>query len=636
MAIRVLHVIGSLGCGGAQVVLKHLVENMDSNEVEAYVYPLRCGQVQMPIKGTVITRPYRNYDPRKFWTILRLCRDYDIDILVAHLTKPIIACLLASFFCRAKLIVYEHGPVFAKGLQYTLYRVVLKLLWRRVAVFIAVSEYMSAYLGRKIGIERGRIRVLHNAVEFGVFDPEQVSAKSVREQIGISDSDVVVGYVGRLDHLKGPDLLIRAAAYLLEQSGKYLFLLVGDGSLRNRLKKSAQRLGISERVRFLGFCDNAPEIMASFDIGVVPSRLESFGITCLELMRMRIPIVSSGAGGMAEYITNGQTGLLLKENTPEEICKSIARLASDEQLRRRLIEGGSRLVEEFTVEKYVEATRKIYCEVLRNTESIRFNIKAHDRIARRYEKVHDEIFNDIEQARLRDALQEATKAIKSGRANLRALDVGCGSGNLTRHLIDSGLFTVSADVSENFLRLIDQNFSKTGLSKTLRLNGRDLANIDDCTFDIAAAYSVLHHVPDYPLLVREMCRVLKRGGVIYLDHEANETRYSRPREYVEFLELATPTSAVLRKYLRLLLSFTFYVNFIKKRIDPRYIGEGDIHVWPDDHIEWEKVEQLLHAQNFEIILKRDYLVYRGSYHRAVYELYKHTCADTTMLVARKK
>jgi len=422
----------------------------------------------------------------------------------------------------------------------------------------------------------------------------------------------------------------------LEQSGKYLFLLVGDGSLRNRLKKSAQQLGISERFRFLGFCDNVPEIMASFDIGVVPSRLESFGITCLELMRMRIPIVSSGAGGMAEYITDGQTGLLLKENTPEEICKSIGRLASDEQLRRRLTEGGSRLVEEFTVEKYVEATRKIYCEVLRNTESIRFNIKAYDRIARRYEKIHDEIFNDIEQARLRDALQEAAKAIKSGRANLRALDVGCGSGNLTRHLIDSGLFTVSADVSENFLRLIEQNFSKTGLSKTLRLNGRDLANIDDCTFDIAAAYSVLHHVPDYLLLVREMCRVVKPGGIVYLDHEANETRYRKSKEYVDFLRAAVPKGQLPGKYLRLVLSFRFYINFIKKRLNPRYVSEGDIHVWPDDHIEWEKVEQLLRAQDFEIILKRDYLVCRGSYSRAVYELYKHKCADTTMLVARKK
>jgi len=273
---------------------------------------------------------------------------------------------------------------------------------------------------------------------------------------------------------------------------------------------------------------------------------------------------------------------------------------------------------------------------MKTREKIKFNVKAHDRIAANYEKIHNEIFNDIEQARLRSALEDAIKAIESGRADLKALDVGCGSGNLTRHLINFGLCTISADVSGDFLKLVEHNFAKTGLSKTLKLNGRDLTNVNDSTFDIVAAYSVLHHVPGYLHLVKEMCRVLKPGGIIYLDHEANESRYSRPREYVEFLELATPTSAVLRKYLRLVLSFTFYVNFIKKRIDPRYIGEGDIHVWPDDRIEWDKIEQVLLAESFEIILRKDYLVYRSSYRKDVYEMYKHKCSDTVMLIARKK
>jgi len=265
-----------------------------------------------------------------------------------------------------------------------------------------------------------------------------------------------------------------------------------------------------------------------------------------------------------------------------------------------------------------------------------FNVNAHDKIAANYEKIHNEIFNDMEQARLRSALEDAIKAIESGRADLKALDVGCGSGNLTRHLINFGLCTVSADVSGDFLKLIEHNFAKTGLSKTLKLNGRDLTSVNDSTFDIVAAYSVLHHVPDYPLLVREMCRVVKPGGVVYLDHEANESRYSKPKEYVDFLKAAITKGRLLEKYLRLLLSFRFYINFVKKRLNPRYVSEGDIHVWPDDRIEWDKIEQLLLAESFEIILRKDYLVYRSSYRKDVYELYKDKCSDTAMLIARKK
>ena len=273
---------------------------------------------------------------------------------------------------------------------------------------------------------------------------------------------------------------------------------------------------------------------------------------------------------------------------------------------------------------------------MNDKDIVEFNIKAHDKTASRYNRNHEEIFNDIEQGRLRRALEEVIEAVKSNGKGLKALDVGCGSGNLTRHLIDLGVHTVSADVSEGFLKLVERRFSGTGLCETLKLNGRDLANIEDQTFDMAAAYSVLHHVPDFLHLVKEMCRVLKVGGVIYLDHEANETYYNKPPEYAEFLRLVVSKTAVLKKYLRLLFSFGFYIRFIRKRINPKYQKEGDIHVWPDDHIEWDKVEQLLVSEGFEIVARRDYLACKKSYRRDVYEQYKGRCSDTTMLIARKK
>lgn len=365
MPVKVLHVIGSLGCGGAQVALKHIIENTSSKEVSAFVYPLRSREVLMPINGIIIRRPYPNYDPRKFFTILRLCRKYNIDILVGHLSKPIMGCLLASFFCKARVVVHEHGPVFAKGLQYSLYRFVLRLLWHRAAVFVAVSRDTADFLARRIGIAPDRIKVIPNAVDFNVFGPQRVSGQQNRKKLGISDRDIVLGFVGRLNHMKGVDLLIKAAALLLQRSQRYFLLLAGQGSERKSLEELAHQLGIETRVRFLGFCYNIPDVMAAFDIGLVPSRHEPFGIVCLELMRMKIPVISSGVGGMAEYITNEQTGLLLKENTPDEICRCVERLVNDEQLRQRLIEGAYRITEQFGLNKYVEAFQRIYEELLR-------------------------------------------------------------------------------------------------------------------------------------------------------------------------------------------------------------------------------------------------------------------------------
>ncbi len=252
-----------------------------------------------------------------------------------------------------------------------------------------------------------------------------------------------------------------------------------------------------------------------------------------------------------------------------------------------------------------------------------------------YQHVHGDIFNSIEQQRLHGMLREAVKSVRTGAERLQALDFGCGSGNLTRHLIDLGAYTVSADLSEDFLKDIQRKFSAGGLSETLKLNGRDLSNVPDAHFDLVATYSVLHHVPDYLAIVREMCRVLKPGGVLYIDHEVTETYYERPAVYAEFLRQARPR-VNWRRWLSLALDVRGYVHILRRLRNPRYKREGDIHVWPDDHVEWDKVEQILAAESFEVVARQDYLLYKAIYDLEVYNEYKDRCTDERVLIARRR
>jgi len=252
-----------------------------------------------------------------------------------------------------------------------------------------------------------------------------------------------------------------------------------------------------------------------------------------------------------------------------------------------------------------------------------------------YEYAHGDIFNAIEQQRLYGMLREAVQSVQTGAKLVRALDFGCGSGNLTRHLINLGVHTVSADVSDDFLEGIRRNFSVSSLSETLRLNGTDLSNVPDAHFDLVATYSVLHHVPDYLAIVREMGRVVKRGGVLYIDHEVTPDYYHRPPVYAEFLRKARPR-VDWRRMLSLVLDVRGYKHILRRLANPRYKREGDVHVWPDDHIEWDKIEPVLLSQGFEIVLKHDYLLYKAIYDLQVYHEYKDRCADERVLIARKK
>jgi ubiquinone/menaquinone biosynthesis C-methylase UbiE len=252
-----------------------------------------------------------------------------------------------------------------------------------------------------------------------------------------------------------------------------------------------------------------------------------------------------------------------------------------------------------------------------------------------YEKSHREIFNPIEQRRLYSTLREAASAVQTGSKPPAALDYGCGSGNLTRHLSELGFHVVAADVSDDFLRAIERTFAGTGTVETLKLNGADLAGVPDARFDLVATYSVLHHVPDYLRIVKEMCRVIKPGGVLYIDHEVTETYYLRPAVYAEFLNRARPR-VDWRRLLSLVLDVRGYRHILRRLANPRYKKEGDIHVWPDDHIEWDRIEQVLLSHGFEIVLKQDYLLYKAIYDLQVYEEYKERCADERVVIARKK
>jgi len=269
-------------------------------------------------------------------------------------------------------------------------------------------------------------------------------------------------------------------------------------------------------------------------------------------------------------------------------------------------------------------------------DKIEFNRTIHDKIFDEYESRHNEIFNPIEQARIRRMIEQAVNTIEKKPNTCRALDYGCGSGNLTRHLIAIGMNVVAADVSPKFLKDIHQKYGASAKVETLQINGYDLADIPDNSFDLVGTYSVLHHVPDYVRIVEEMCRVCKEGGVVYIDHEHSNSFFENTGVYREFCKAVAPGLATkLKEKVKLLLSPSFYVRFVKKRVNPRYSSEGDIHVWPDDHIDWDRIESAISSKGFEIIVRQEYLLYKKSYSTSVYEQYADKCADMAVLIAKK-
>lgn len=272
---------------------------------------------------------------------------------------------------------------------------------------------------------------------------------------------------------------------------------------------------------------------------------------------------------------------------------------------------------------------------MENETKIKQNIKSHDKVSVKYDKIHCEIFNPKEQKRLKGRLSLALKNIDTGSVNNMALDYGCGSGNLTSHLINMGINTYAADVSLKFLKLVNERHRDTGLLKTIKINGKDLSNINNNFFDIVLAYSVLHHIPDYIAAIKEMVRVLKQGGVLYLDHERPESFWTSDKNYMEFSNSISPYVFVKKTWKRF-FKFSEYALYFHKKLNPRYKVEGDIHVWPDDHIEWTKINEVLKENSCELIFFEEYLHYNQGYPENIYLDYKDKCKDMALLIAIKR
>ena len=265
-------------------------------------------------------------------------------------------------------------------------------------------------------------------------------------------------------------------------------------------------------------------------------------------------------------------------------------------------------------------------------DQIRFNIEVHDQIGERYDETHEEIFNEPEQERLRKSLASAVAA--TGATN--AFDIGAGTGNVTKHLLDLGLNVTAGDVSPVFVKILEKKFAGQSHFDAMTLNGINLQGVPDNSFDLTVVYSVLHHVPDYIGLVREMARVTKPGGIVYIDHEQAAAFWEPSSIYLKWRMLGRGGLKVSRKMNPVrFLNRAYWVKRWHKMTNPRWTPDGDIHVWPDDHIEWDRIIGALEHLGFSIHSYEHTLELRNGYSRELWEQYRKQCHDQSCLMMKK-
>jgi glycosyltransferase involved in cell wall biosynthesis len=221
--------------------------------------------------------------------------------------------------------------------------------------FIVVSDSLKTQF-----IERGyppeKLSRIYNGIEVST----NMNPGKLRAELSVPGHTPLIGAVGRLTRQKGMDTALRAFAIIAEKLPTAKFAVAGDGELRSDLNHLAKELKLSDKLSFLGFRDDPLDVIASFDVLFYPSRWEPFANTILEAMAVGTPVVASNVGGNAEAIRDGETGLLVPVDDPEESAGAILNALNDRQRLLNFAEAAMRDVKKYSVENMVAGHERVY------------------------------------------------------------------------------------------------------------------------------------------------------------------------------------------------------------------------------------------------------------------------------------
>ena len=355
--MKILHIIDSLGLGGAQTVVKGIFESQKNNK-DIYLYALRKREINIKIDHPNVFSFNSNskYSFKPLKQLKEIMEKEKIDILHCHLPRSqVIGYLLKrNYFPKIKLIFHEHGDLYCNKLPVATF---YKCTRNKVDLFIAVSNFIKRGMIKKAGIDPKKIIVLYNFVDLTKFNRKNIKwdIQKEKEKLGIKKDEIVIGFAGRLNKVKGCEYLIKSLPSL---TIKYNVLIAGEGSLKKELENLAERLNVRDRVIFLGYTDKMVWFYSLIDVLIVPSLYESFGLSVIEAKSMRVPVVCSKVDGLIEV--GLKNALYFEARNSSVISKIINQIKSSKKMRIKLIEGGYQNALRFSLKNYLRVLKEIY------------------------------------------------------------------------------------------------------------------------------------------------------------------------------------------------------------------------------------------------------------------------------------
>lgn len=367
---RILLVSTGGGIGGEESFTANLSESLHQRGWDVRVAAVSDVHIQELVRRGVRTERLQ-IEGRTPWGLLRGARalaryaaEHDVAIVHAQSAGPAVMGIVAKWFGwfsrpRPQLIWHDHG-INHYGL--------LAKLFNHLDISIANSNFERDKLIAH-GLKPAKVVPIHNAIDLKRFtftaEKRAECRRAVRREFGFDEHAPVVGFIGRLSQEKAPDDFVASFQHAHRMLPDIRYLIVGDGMMRPQLERMIRELHEEDRIVLAGFRRDIPELLCGIDALALVSHMETFGLTTLDAMAMRLPCVVTAVGGNPEQVTDGENGRVVPDRSPEQIAEALVDILSDPTKKEAFGQAGyQRAHAYFDIDRMVNEVEGVYFELL--------------------------------------------------------------------------------------------------------------------------------------------------------------------------------------------------------------------------------------------------------------------------------
>ena len=386
---KIIHIITRLDMGGsAQNTLHTCQELSDKYEmvlvyglshesrmtelekqiVESGIETAKMGGVEVLPLPPMVRRINPVKDIAALISLIRLIVRERPDIVHTHSSKAGLLGRMAAKLAKVPHIVHTpHGHVF--------YGHFGRLASR---IFLWVEKIFSRFTDRIVALTDGekndyeklsvcpseKLLKIHSGVDVAHYMKPNGNMVEKRRSLGLDQNGKVIGFVGWLLPIKGPEYLIKAMEFVWPEHPEASLVFAGKGDLDVDLRAQALRMNANGRIKFLGWREDINEIMPIFDMLVLPSLNEGMGRVLVEAMAAGKPIVASRVGGIPDLVIHGKTGFLVPPADEKALAAWIKKILDDPGKAWEMGQQGRKLCQQFSIEAMIEKLDDLYSDLI--------------------------------------------------------------------------------------------------------------------------------------------------------------------------------------------------------------------------------------------------------------------------------